>query len=541
MLGYGPLCSRPLLALPEMRAHVAIEIDLEVGSSATVALYAATVPFITMPADDPANTPFNARLMDSLVISRSIVGGDGYAGYQQNISELSLINADGEYDTVADEYSVNGRDITIKVGLAAANGEVEDAYATFETVAIQLGERLIANRDRLLIEHTDHAAKLDVPAQPNVYAGVGGLEGGEEIAGKRRPIGLSDVYNGSPVLVIASEGLFQCHDGAVASIGAVKDGGIELDFVADYATVALLRAAIASTTTVPAGFYATCIAEGYFGIGGIAFKQVTVDFTLSTQTTADIIEWLVLNSTELTAADLDDYTFDDLNNAQSAVRQFYLGADDTSTVAEVMTALMRGIHGWWRLSSLGKLGLMRMEAPGMVAAASYDLEGGNLVTLDSEPLPEPVDPPPRRRRVTWAHNFTQQSDLYGQVAEGDPALADYLSKPYKIAPTSDGDAAVILADFPFAPDPEPILGYFRDQADAQAEADRVFALYSSGYRAFSFTARGAFCMHQPGEVVTIADSTIAPRLGLTATPRYVRLVEVADNARDFSTAMKGFG
>jgi hypothetical protein len=512
---------------------------ISAAEAQSIVLYAATLPFVTRATDTPADTPFLGTLAGDLVVSRSLSDSDGYSGYVQNISEFTLINAGGDYDFLGDDYSVNGQRIVTRIGAARAFNDV-DAYAQFEMVTDQLGERFIPTRNALRIEHSDATLKLQVPAQPSAYSGLGDLEGGAELAGKRRPIGLSNVFNATPVLVVASEGLYQCHDGSNATITVVKDGGIPLNFVANYATLPLLRAAITNPATVPPGSFATCNAAGYFGIGGIATKQITVDFTLSTHKTADIIQWLILNSTTLTTSDFDNFTFTDLNNKQPAVRQYFLGPESTKTVADVMTDLMKGIGGWWGVTTLGKVRLARMEAPSLVASAYYDLNGGTLTQLDRVPLPVSVDPPPRRRRVTYAHNETPQSDIYPYISENDPALAAYLAMPYKVAATSDDDAAAILADYPFAPDPEPGIGYFRDEADAQAEADRLLTLYASGHRAFRFTVKNALFAHQVGEVVNIADTTIAPRLDVGAS-RYVRVVEVNDRISDMSTEMVGFG
>src|SRR5262249_3696896 len=157
-------------------------------------------------------------------------------------------------------------------------------------------------------------------------------EGGVEIKGKRRPrafgkLSASDGQGGNvtPTLVIAGEGLWQVNDGPVTSINAVRDGGIPLDFVADYATVALLRAALTGVPSpIPAGKYGTCIAQGYFGAGGSGFKQITCDVTGVNLTTADIIKEVALSSAGLASSQLDAFTFEDLNTAQPAQVAYFL-------------------------------------------------------------------------------------------------------------------------------------------------------------------------------------------------------------------------
>lgn len=563
MLLFAPVLGRPLLALPQPWlgavavigtavvvapfADPLVELVSDPSAQFVIAAevvtkngtrYAATVPFITGSTDAPADTPFPDTLEGSLTFSRGLAASaNGYGSYSENVSELSLIN-DGTYDNVDAADYVNGRSITCKIGKVISPGVV-DPYNSFLLLAAQIGTTWTPKRGSLLIEHTDNSAALDVPAQPHVYQGVGGLEGATDIQGERKPYALGNAFNASPKLVVAAEGLFQYHDGSGGHVTSVKDGAIALTFYADYATTTLLRAAL---TTVPSpivpGAYATCEAEGFFGLGGVAFKQITVDFTFTEQRTAELIKTLVLRSTTLTLSDFDLFTFDELNVAQPAPREYLL--QDNDTVAGVLTALMNGIGGWWGLTTQGKLRVKRMELPSNIPAARYDLNGGNLVEIDRAPLPNGIDPPPRRRRITYAHNWTQQTDLYGYVSENNPSLAQYLATPYKIAPTLDGESIAIVANYPLAPDPDPILGYLINPADATAEAERQLARDTAGAKLWTAKVKNAFMIHQIGEDAFFADTTATPRLGLAAG-MYAKIVDAKDDASDYSTELTVFG
>jgi hypothetical protein len=322
-------------------------------------------------------------------------------------------------------------------------------------------------------------------------------------------------------------------------VTSVKDGGIALTFYADYANTTALRAAL---VTVPSpivpGSYGTCEAEGFCGIGGVAFKQITVDFSFTEQRTAELIKTLVLRATTMTLSEFDLFTFDELNVAQPAPREYLLQPNDT--VADVMSALMNGIGGWWGLTTQGKLRVKRMELPGMIPAAVYDLNGGNVVEIDRSPLPSGINPPPRRRRLTWAHNWTQQTDLYGYVSENNPALASYLATPYKLASTLDGESVAIVAQYPLAPDSEPLVSYLINQADALAEAERQLARDTAGAKSWTVKLKNAFLVHQIGEDIFLTDTTIAPRLGLAAG-MYAKIVDAKDDASDYSTELTVFG
>jgi hypothetical protein len=550
MLGHGPISGTPISALHEWRSHVACSSELAAALSASEFFYAATMPFITRERDAPRNQPFSGTLDSSLRVDRSIANGNGYNGYVQNVAELSLINADGEYDVTGMENSPNGQEIVCTIGEVLSGDKhgrnVVAPYSTFQVLARLTGEKWRVDRNRITLESRDFAAKLDVPVQTSVYAGTGGLEGGSDLAGKRRPIAFGRLYaadgrggNVSPTLVIASEGLWQVHDGAVTSINAVRDGGVALAFVADYANVTLLRAA-GTGGTIGSAQYGTCIAEGYFLVGGSGFKQITCDVVSPYLKRADVIKHVVLTSAAISLDHIDTDTFDALNVSEPGPIAYYLDSNSNETCAEMFTKLMAGIEGWYGFTTLGVLQVKRMEAPAAADVDIYDLAGGNLIDIDRTDLPAAVATPPHRRRLTYAHNWTTQTELYGQVSENDPAFADYLGKPYLVATTSDAESLAILSDYPFAPDPDPVLSYYADAADALAGAERLLALYSSGYKPYRMTAKQASFLHQVGDVIFIQDSGILPRLGL-GPGKYVRLVEVNDDTGKMQTEMIGFG
>jgi len=329
--------------------------------------------------------------------------------------------------------------------------------------------------------------------------------------------------------------LWQVNNGAVSAITSVKDTGAALTFFADYPTVAALRAA-GLALSIPAGSYGTCIADGYFLLGGSSFGQVTADVTGVRLTTADIIQNVAMTSAMLTAADLDASSFTDLNNDQPATVGYYLDSESSETCADMFTKLMTGVGGWHGMTPLGLLQVKRFDAPPEIASAYYDTSGGNIIDIDRTSLPAGVDPPPHRRRVIYGRNWTVMTNIVGAVSASDPALADYLTKPYKIASTTETQGQAIINNYPDAPDPDPVESFFQSEADASAEALRLFTLYASGFTAYRFTLKNAIFVHAIGEVVNVTDD----RLGLS-TGRYVRLVELSDDSSTMSTECVGFG
>lgn len=531
MLGFGPISQTPLASQFRWALFISSYVEFTLAESVTK-IYAATMPFITRATDTLPNQPFDGTLEGSIRIDRSIPGGsDGYGGFSESISEISLNNASAIYDELAGSVSVNGQDVRCSVGEITERDTVEP-YNGFSTFAQMKAERMTISRQHVVIELRDPSLVLsEKTVQQTLYGGAGGADGDVELIGKRVPFGDGVVFNATPTLVIGAEGVWQFNDGEVTSVQGVKDGGVYLDFSADYGTLALLRAA-----TIPGAEYATCIALGYFRLGGNSFKQMTVDFTGLRLTTSDIIKNVALTSASLMTSQIDSASFDALNTDQPATITYYLASDSSETCAEMFTKLMRGIGGWHGMDQFGVLQVNLFVEPEEISVADYDTSGGGLIDIDRTALPTDVDPPPHRRRVTWARNWTVMTDLFGEVSELDPALAEYLKTPFKLATTSHAAGIAILANYPQAPDPEPIEAFFAFEPDAQAEADRRLELYASGFFAYRCVLRNALFLHQPGQIILVTDD----RLGLD-DGKYLRLVEVIDDTAAGSTEVIGFG
>jgi len=513
-----------------------IAADINVLPSPSIHFYAATNWFISRSTDVPANTEFVGALDAALRFDRSIEGGqNGYSGFSDNVSELTLINADGIYDSFAGALSVNGQPIKVSIGQTDDSGLVVAPYAMFAQVATFVGERYRVSRQALTIEMRDNSLPVVTETtQNNVYGGSGELDGPDALAGKRKPFLDGVVFNVTPTLVIPGELLYQLNDGALTSIDSVKDGGAALTLFQDYANVAALRAAGAALS-IPRGFYGTSISDGYFLLGGAPAKQITADATGTHLKTADIITAIL--ATVAGGPSLDTASFTRVNSIQPATVGYFLDSNATETCAETLTKLMTGIGGWWGIMPVGTLIIDVFTVPSSTQVlAFYNTQGGDMLDIDRTALPQSVDPPPHRRRVIYQRNYTVMTDIVGSVIETYPALADALRGPYQLATTSDARSNAVLAKYPSAPDPDPIESYFANQGDAQTEANRIFDLYSQGFSAFRFTLKNQVFVHQIGQVVNVTDS----RLGLSGG-KYLRLVSLSDDCATMQTEAIGFG
>lgn len=491
-------------------------------------IFASTWPFITRASDALPNTSFLETLKQSLVLDHSIVGSNGFGRLSVGWGTIDLINSEADYDTVFEDGAVDGRRVLLKVG-AVVDGEVIP-YDDFYTIADLSATKWNADTETLTITLRDNSYRFDVPAQPDVYLGTGNLEGTTDLDKKRIPIAVGRYSYVTPAPVIPAEKIYQVSFRSVEEITAVYDGGVVLTFTADYATLALLRAA-----TLIAGQYATCLAEGLFRLGGSSFKQVTVtgkgdNVGGYVETTADVVRRLINIAADVTdPGDFDTGAFDLLNAQQPAPVGYYLDYNSNESLRDVAGKLMGGIGGWCGYEPRTALiYVRRFAAPGIAPSEFY--KEIDLIDFAMEPLPGAVDPPPRRFRVAYNRNWTIQTDIFGEVSENDPDRAAYLGTPYSLASTEEADSAAIVADHPLAPDPDPVESYFALQPNALAEAERLLALYRALRNVYRFKVKDRLLLHRVGQTIQLEH----PRYHMTAG-KNMRIVGLRENAIDNET------
>lgn len=448
----------------DVRAYFDMTFDL--SAALTLVLYVSNATgYATRPTDSLPNQPFRG-VLQKFAFQRSILGGD-IGQFTTGSGQLVIANADAFYDFLPQTYAIDGRAINIYLG--RRDGSYDAAFPLARLTAKDWN----IDTDSITIDLVDNSYKLEVPMQTNVYGGTGGSDGGADLAGKRKPLSFGNPRNISPVFVNPSLLIYQCHDGSMQSVDAVYDRGASLTPGANYATYALLAAA-----SVSAGTFATCKAQGYIKLGSAASGTVTADVkgentSSFLTTTADIVKWALLNRTTLTSSSLDITSFANLNVAQGAPIDYFLGPDDDLTVAAFIQALMGGIGGWGGHKLDGTFEVRIFEAPSGTAVASFTRDDMLDPDIKREALPSAYVPPPYRWRVPYARAWTQQTDLAGSVSATQKA---FVAEPYRLA---EAVSATIQTDHPFAQDRDPIGAWFTNQSDAQAEASRRIDLFQT--------------------------------------------------------------
>lgn len=532
MPGFGAIAETAIATLPDT---VRIMFDGYVTYTAVESegrlIYVCTENCITRLADTPPGQPLDGTLDKPPRFDRSIISADGFCGLTNAWGDAQIINSGRDYDPYSRGYAISGREAVLKA--FDPTGPYDDGFVAARLIATSL----TVDGQMMTIGFRDKSFRLDVPTQPNVYTGTGGLEGGAELAGKRKPLCFGRVKNISPVPLIVGELVFQANDGPIDGISAVYDRGYPLTASSDYATPALLRAA-----TINDGAYATCLAYGLLRIAS-AYEQITCDARGDAsgsgyvETTGTIIRRIIaLTGCLVDPDEIDTVSFSNLELDQPAPVVYYLDADSTETVAETIDNLSGGIWAFCGFTRLGMLQISVFKAPGGTPAATFENGCPEILDLEIEKLPSAFDPPPWRQRVPYELNWTIIADPYSGVAESYPDLAAWLAGPYKIATTSTADGDAILEDHPHAQDPGIAKSYFALKVDAQADADRRLTLANSGYELYRVRLKTRPFTFDICQTIWLADDRYELEDGLL-----LRIPAISDIPDDDTVELRAFG
>lgn len=509
MFGRGPFSDVPFSSLNQ-QTRASLFGYSALSSTFQYTIYAATQTFATKPTDAVSNQPFRG-VLQNYSFKRTVLSGS-IGGVATGDGQMTIDNGDSFYDFLPLQYSLSGREIALKAGRES------DSYDDYFPIAKLTASSWNIDENFVTINLRDYVFKLDVAIQTNLYSGAGGINGGSDLAGKRIPLAYGTVLNAAPPLVVPSLLIYQVHESSVQDITAVYDRGVSLTKGTNYATYALLAAA-----SPAAGSYATCLALGLFKLGSTPTGTITADIqgdntSSFVSTSADICKRILSTRSVLTyPTNFFTSSFDLVNTQQPAAIGYYIGEDETVTIADVCTNIMFGIGGWFGFDRNGLVYLKILTAPSGTPKDSFTKEDV-FGDLRREPLPDNLSPAVWRWRVAYQRVWETQDDLAGSVSSTRRA---FVANAVRLAEASN---TAIKTDFPFSKDPEPVQAYFANQADAQTEATRLLNLYKTTRQLYRIPLPRRILMTGLGDVISIT----YPRWDLSAG-RLMTILETNEN------------
>lgn len=450
------------------------------GGGSVVTEYLASANYNTKAGDTPAHQHFRDTLLTPVNFQRDMFGagqttGDGTIGY----GEIVVINADGRYDYWAD-CAFSGRDVIIKAILTDERGWPRTTYAS--TPILLKGKidtiDLTDAFTKIQIKMYDRMSDLDKPLLTTRYlgttlAGGQGAEGGADLKDQFKPRLYGLKHNITPVLVNAFDLIYQISDKPIGST-QVYDGGVQLTYTQDYATVAALAA-----STPGAGKWASCVNLGLFKLGGPPQFAVTCDSRSVGAVDCATLAYQILLDAGFTAGyaneDIDKATTDLLYNKVYNYPAGYWINDDR-TIKTCCSTILKSVGGWILANSQGRIQFGRLELPSGTPIAAFKewmvKESSKLQRLSPSDSNRGI--PVYKVTVRYDQLLTVQNkaDLAGAVSADRVAA---LGNEWKSAVAQDDNVKAI-----YLQSPEMTFDTCLVQAaDATAEAQRLLTIYKA--------------------------------------------------------------
>lgn len=492
------------------------EFDLPLKGALT-SVYLSDEGFTTTPNATLANIHFKALVDNPYQYDLSILSGDDFGAGASSYGSITILNGDGEMDNLT-TYYWGARRALIKAGTK------DLPYDLFTTVFDGSVNGIEVDDERTTLTIRDNRIKVDQYLSVPVYGGTGGLEGGTNIQGLVKPLCYGEVRNIEPVLVDATNLIYQVHDGSILSIDAVRDSGLALINDGDFANI--------NTPTIPAGHYATQNSAGLIRLGSSPAGRVTMDvkgdntgsYVSKTGAICQRIVKTRLGGNSLQDSEIDGGSFNVFDDVITGDVGIYV--TEKATASSILDTLINSVLGFWAFNRTGYLTCGLIQPPDQVV---MEIGEDGVDEPDIQIISE-ITP---AFRITVGYEplgVAQGADeLAGAVSNTDRA---YFNQEYRNVLTEDTTV--------YAQNPTAIEKTFEtrlvNKADAQVLADRLKTIYSTGRRIYKVTLLYGLYKLFINDTVNLTN----PRHGLSSGKK-LRVVNLSEDAQTNKTTVELWG
>lgn len=411
-------------------------------------IYLADTAYATEPGDTPASTVYHP-----------VIAQDGVPRLSRRIQEIRGGRSVPAWGPLNLAYSTAGatdlnaaaiRNKPIRVLITGPRPRIARSNAG------QILEGVVWTRSGnadggLTIQIKDRQAGFeDIIFPPNVYDGTETANFPAANIGKAIPGCLGRCRGVTPVLIDTANLIYQVNDpsiGAINDILAVYDNGVALTEVAG---------------APAAGQYQQDLTNGTITLGGSTVGVITVDVEgvvdgAWLDGTDDIVDWLAQTYGGLGAAETD------ISGLPTDVIGYY--ADSQQRLADIITALMQGVVGWWGFDRSNVLVARLFDVPAAGGTSFGETKQLADVTWTED------------ENVAWAvpylyrRNWTRIEQPASSVALNDAA------RLRSEGSTGRREDATILSTYDYARVADRLNTYFDTETPAQTVADRLLTLF----------------------------------------------------------------
>lgn len=430
--------------------------------------------------------PYPPRISGGFTLDARIPLAPAQTGIVYGWGTLSVINADHEYDGVVAAWNVEGRNVVVKYGVKAwddTRGIFIDPIADdLTTIFTGVASGWSLDEFKLDIPLRDASYWLDLPFQRNLYAGTGTYEGDAALANVPKPKTRGIAYNVTPVLVDRDNLIYQYNDAAGTVTALYEGGATTITFSSDTTDL--------YTGSTSSGQYRTDNSRGLFQLGAEPADNaaITADVTGNFPTAgsqliaANIIRYMLTEDMDIPAGYVDTASFTTAATDYAYQAGWYFGPDDRVSGEEAVGRALSSFGARIVPAVSGALQCFILEAPSDADAVLASYTEANILRCEPRAIANEVTPATYRVRCAYQHNNTvQTSGLIGSTTE---AHRQFVQTADRYASWTD---SAVSTGYATAKDLPPFGGGLTTEADAQAVADRIGALFGTRRWQFDLT------------------------------------------------------
>lgn len=427
--------------------------------------------------------PYPPRISGGFTLDARIPLAPAQTGIVYGWGTLSIINVGHTYDGVVGAWNVEGRNVSVKYGVKTwddTRGIFVDPIADdLTTIFTGVASGWMLDEFKLEVSLRDASYWLDLPFQRNLYAGTGIYEGDAELANVPKPKTRGIAYNITPVLVDRDNLIYQYNDGPGTITSLYEGGATSITFQADTTDL--------YTGTTSSGQYRTDNSRGLFQLGAEPADNaaITADVTGHFPTAgsqliaANIIRYMLTEDMAIPAGYVDTASFTTAATDYPYQAGWYFGPDDRVSGDEAVGRALAAFGARIVPAVTGALQCFILEATSDADTSVASYTAANILRCEPRTIAAEVMPATYRVRCAYQHNNTvQTSGLIGSTTEEH---RQFVQTADRFAAWQDTS---VLSGYATAKDLPPFGGGLTTEADAQAVANRIGALF--GTRRWSF-------------------------------------------------------
>jgi hypothetical protein len=451
------------------------DISLEaMAADETITIRASDLGYHT---ESPVSV-YAPLLAAGLTIDARVPLSPAQDGIVYGFGTISLINDGHQYDGLMAQWNIDGRTVRVKYGVKTWDDTrgicVDPVSDDLITLFTGVAGSWVLSEFLLTITLRDASYWMDRPLQRSVYAGTGTYEGDAELAGTPKPKTRGKAFNVPLTLIDRDNLIYQYNDGPGTVVALYQGAATTISFDADTTD-------LYTGTTAP-GDYRTDNSRGLIQLGLEPADNTALTATVighfpsagEQLIAANIVRYLIAEDMELPSGLLDTATFTTAAADYPYEAGWYWGPDAQVSGDMAAGDCLAAFGAKIAPAVNGALQCIVLKAvtDDEIPAAEYTT--ASIIDCEPRALPTDINPPPRRIRVAFQHNYTVQQNGILESATASHRQFVQQSDRYAVWTSSANEIA-----YANATDVAPFGGGLTTEADAQEVANRYGALFGA--------------------------------------------------------------